>query len=175
MLEAFRISGLLRSKNQPKKKRGHGKPGPLYHSGLFSQERMTYLPDESKIIYRSKDNRQEKIFDALDWLAVMASPIPDQREQMVRYYGFYSNVSRGLRQKENMDGLAVLKEIRLRDSLTPVILLTGNLDIDRVVQVMDKGVATVLLKPCPIETLISSIENACESKTISREIAGKTG
>ncbi len=24
---------------------------------------------------------------------------------MVRYYGFYSNVSRGLRQKENVDGL----------------------------------------------------------------------
>ena len=71
----------------------------------FSQERMTYLPEESWIIYRSKDNRQEKIFDALDWLAAMCSHIPDQREQMVRYYGFYSNVSRGLRQKENEDAL----------------------------------------------------------------------
>jgi len=71
----------------------------------FSQERMTYLPEESRIIYRSKDNRQEKAFDALDWLAAMTSHIPDQREQMVRYYGFYSNVSRGLRQKENEDVL----------------------------------------------------------------------
>jgi len=71
----------------------------------FSQERMTYLPEESQIIYRSKDKRQEKIFDALDWLAAMCSHIPDQREQMVRYYGFYSNVSRGLRQKENEDAL----------------------------------------------------------------------
>jgi len=35
----------------------------------------------------------------------MCSHIPDQREQMVRYYGFYSNVSRGLRQKENQDTL----------------------------------------------------------------------
>jgi len=26
----------------------------------FSQERMTYLPEESRIIYRSKDHRQEK-------------------------------------------------------------------------------------------------------------------
>jgi DNA-binding NtrC family response regulator len=74
-----------------------------------------------------------------------------------------------------MDGLAVLQEIRARDSLTPVILLTGNLDIDRVVQVMDKGVATVLLKPCPIETLVSAIENASETKAISREMAKKTG
>jgi len=71
----------------------------------FSQERMTYLPEESRIIYRSKDNRQEKSFDALDWLAAMTSHIPDQREQMVRYYGFYSNASRGLRQKENQDAL----------------------------------------------------------------------
>ena len=71
----------------------------------FSQERMTYLPEESRIIYRSKDKRQEKAFDALDWLAAMTSHIPDQREQMVRYFSFYSNVSRGLRQKENQDGL----------------------------------------------------------------------
>ena len=35
----------------------------------------------------------------------MTSPIPDQGQQMVRYYGFYSNVSRGRRQKEKADGL----------------------------------------------------------------------
>ncbi len=69
-----------------------------------------------------------------------------------------------------MDGLAVLQEIRTKDSQTPVILLTGHLDIDRVVQVMDKGVALVLLKPCPIETLVSAIENASESKAISKEV-----
>ncbi len=51
----------------------------------FSQERMTYFPEESRIIYRSKDKRQEKTFDALDWLAAMCSHIPDQREQMVRH------------------------------------------------------------------------------------------
>ena len=62
------------------------------------------------------------------------------------------------------------KEIRAKDSLTPVILLTGHLDIDRVVQIMDKGVALVLLKPCPVETLVSAIENASESKAISKEI-----
>jgi hypothetical protein len=31
----------------------------------------------------------------------------DQREQMVRYYGFYNNVSRGIRQNENMDDLII--------------------------------------------------------------------
>ena len=28
----------------------------------FSQERMTYLPEESKVVYRSKDGKEERIF-----------------------------------------------------------------------------------------------------------------
>ena len=35
----------------------------------------------------------------------MTTHIPNQGEQMVRYYGFYSNASRGIRQKEKKDGL----------------------------------------------------------------------
>jgi hypothetical protein len=70
---------------QPRKKEAMENLARYIIRASFSQERMTYLPEESRIIYRSKDNRQEKIFDALDWLAAMASHIPDQREQMVRY------------------------------------------------------------------------------------------
>jgi DNA-binding NtrC family response regulator len=73
-----------------------------------------------------------------------------------------------------MDGFATLHEIRAKDPLTPVILLTGHLDIDRVVQIMNQGVAVVLLKPCPIDTLVSAIENACELKTISGEVSERT-
>jgi hypothetical protein len=58
-----------------------------------------------EIIYRSKDNKQEKIFDALDWLATIYPHISNHGEQMVRYYGFYSNVSRGSRQRENQEVL----------------------------------------------------------------------
>jgi len=79
----------------------------------FSQERLRYLPEESRIIYCSKDNRQEKVFDALDWLAAMCSHIPDQREQMIRYYGFYSNVFRGIRQKENQDVLIPVQSMEI--------------------------------------------------------------
>ena len=46
---------------------------------------MTYIPDESKVVYRSKDRRSEKIFDALEWLAAMCSHVPNKGEQMVRY------------------------------------------------------------------------------------------
>jgi len=67
----------------------------------FSQERMTYLPDESQVLYRSKDGKNEKTFDALEWLAAMPAcacrtqtgvPMfppkagkPNKGEQMVRY------------------------------------------------------------------------------------------
>jgi len=71
----------------------------------FSQERMTYSPQDSKVVYRSKDGKEEKIFDALDWLAAMCSHVPNKGEQMVRYYGHYSNVSRGKRKKQDLDDI----------------------------------------------------------------------
>jgi len=49
--------------------------------------------------------RNEKIFDALEWLAAMCSHVPNKGEQMVRYCGYYSNVCRGQRKKANEDGL----------------------------------------------------------------------
>jgi hypothetical protein len=45
------------------------------------------------------------VFDALEWLAAMCSHVPNKGEQMVRYYGYYSNVSRGRRKKADHDGL----------------------------------------------------------------------
>lgn len=69
----------------------------------FSKERMTYVKEESKVLYRSKDGKKENMFDALEWLAAMCSHVPNKGEQMVRYYGYYSNVSRGKRRKQDQD------------------------------------------------------------------------
>ena len=71
----------------------------------FSQERMTYIPEKSEVVYQSKDGKEEKIFDALEWIAAMCSHVPNKGEQMVRYYGFYSNVARGKRKKNDHDEL----------------------------------------------------------------------
>jgi hypothetical protein len=71
----------------------------------FSQERMTYVEEESKLLYQSKDCKNQKVFDALEWLAAMCCHIPNKAEQMVRYYGHYSNVSRRRRKKQNQDAL----------------------------------------------------------------------
>ena len=59
---------------------------------------MTYIPtndssDGAKVVYESKDGKTSKTFDALDWLAQLVTHIPNRGEQMVRYYGFYSNKS----------------------------------------------------------------------------------
>jgi hypothetical protein len=40
-----------------------------YLEEIFKQnERMTYLPDETRVLYRSKGNRQEKALNALGQL-----------------------------------------------------------------------------------------------------------
>jgi hypothetical protein len=62
---------------------------------------MTYIPEESRVLYRSKDGKKENVFDALEWLAAMCSHVPNKGEQMVRYYGYYNIVSRGNRKKQN--------------------------------------------------------------------------
>ncbi|MBW1767074.1 MAG: transposase [Deltaproteobacteria bacterium] len=49
----------------------------------FSQERMTYVPEESKVIYQSKNGKNEKVFDALEWIAAMCSHVPNKEEHMI--------------------------------------------------------------------------------------------
>ena len=71
----------------------------------FSQERMVYIPEQdshdgtAKVVYTSKDRKSRKVFYALDWLARLVTHIPGRYEQTVRYYGHYSNKSRGMRKK----------------------------------------------------------------------------
>ncbi len=57
----------------------------------------------AKVLYESKDGKTQRTFDALDRLALLTTHIPNKSEQMVRYYGYYSNKSRGLRKKAGKD------------------------------------------------------------------------
>ncbi|MHB8277970.1 MAG: transposase [Candidatus Humimicrobiaceae bacterium] len=56
------------------------------------------------VIYKSKDGTNTRQFDAVDFIASLAIHIPNMGEQTIRYYGFYSNVCRGRRKKDNIDG-----------------------------------------------------------------------
>ena len=81
----------------------------------FSQEKMTYRKDTSTVLYRSKMNPVSKknfaVFPVLDWIATLTTHIPNKGEQLVRYYGYYSNVSRGRRKKEKPEEKAEICEI----------------------------------------------------------------
>ncbi len=73
----------------------------------LSQQKMTYREDTKTVLYCSKMNpnlkRNFALFPVLDWIAEITAHIPDKREQLVRYYGVYSNASRGKRKKEKSE------------------------------------------------------------------------
>ena len=64
-----------------------------------------------------------------------------------------------------MDGVATLKAIRDKGITTPVIILSGHVDIERVTEVLKIGATELLLKPCDVETLVCTIENSHERMT----------
>jgi len=66
-----------------------------------------------------------------------------------------------------MDGAMTLKAIRNKGIATPVIILSCHMDIERVNEVLKIGATELLLKPCDMETLVSTIENAHERCWIS--------
>ena len=73
--------------------------------GLANLEHKAVVTPSTVItFYQSKDGKEEKIFDALEWLAAMCSHVPNKGEQTVRYYGHYSNVARGRWKKQDRDG-----------------------------------------------------------------------
>ncbi|HEA67581.1 MAG TPA: hypothetical protein ENI07_12270 [Desulfobacterales bacterium] len=57
----------------------------------------------TRVIYESKDESTSKTFDALDWLFQLVIHIRNKGEEMVCYYGYYSNKPRGLRKKYGTD------------------------------------------------------------------------
>jgi len=73
------------------------------------REKLFIVKDDPReetetVLYRSKMNpvtkRNFAVFPVLDWIAALTVHIPNKGEQLVRYYGYYSNVSRGKRKKE---------------------------------------------------------------------------
>jgi len=96
---------------EPDDKAGLGNLARYIIRACFSQERMVYVPAEksdggiAKVIYTSKDRKSRKVFTALDWLARLVTHIPCRYEHTVRYYGYFSNKSRGMRKKADADDI----------------------------------------------------------------------
>ncbi len=66
----------------------------------FSLQKITWNPDTKTVIYRSRRNwhtkRNFEVFKATDFLGAAIEHIPPKGQQTIRYYGLYSNKSRGL-------------------------------------------------------------------------------
>lgn len=76
----------------------------------MSQERLTYLENEGKVVYQTKEGTVKKEFPAIEWMAATCSHIPNPGEHMVRYYGFYSNAARGKRGKKEDGNLLIVRK-----------------------------------------------------------------
>ncbi len=72
-----------------------------------------------------------------------------------------------------MDGIATMEGIRHRDASTPIILLTGHIDLERVTRALQGGVGDILLKPCPVDSLAAAIENAKERHLAAQALKEK--
>lgn len=64
-------------------------------------EKMRYDSGSDMVVYRSKLHaalkRNYQLMPALKWLRLLMNHTPDKYEHLVRYYGYYSNRSRGAR------------------------------------------------------------------------------
>ena len=108
-MAAYGVQRILRAEDFAMAKMSMEKLARYIIRAFFSQERMTYHRESVQVKYRSKacprprsgNGEQTKVFDALEWIAAMCSHVPDKGEQMVRYYGYYSNASRGRRKKSS--------------------------------------------------------------------------
>jgi hypothetical protein len=45
---------------------------------------MDCSPEQATVVYRSKDGKEKKTYDALEWLAAMACHVPERRKQTIR-------------------------------------------------------------------------------------------
>jgi hypothetical protein len=71
----------------------------------FSLQKITWNEKTATVIYRSghnwKTKRNFEVFSATDFLAAAVEHIPDRYHHTIRYYGIYSNRSRGIEQRRN--------------------------------------------------------------------------
>ncbi len=91
----------------------------------FSEEKLTYNEETSSVIYQSgmthgKNKKNFEVYTADDFIAAITQHIPEKSFQMVRYYGWYSNKSRGMRLKQGIprpgdESVAKSENVEIKD------------------------------------------------------------
>jgi hypothetical protein len=103
---------------------------------VFSEGKITYSEKSEKVIYHAKLQKMEvrsikaetgsakqnlKIYTAEEFIAAITQQLPKKSFQMTRYYGFYSNKSRGLRLKNEEICLADKEGKTIKDRKVEII------------------------------------------------------
>ena len=74
--------------------------GAFYHvMSRGNERRPIFLDDEDRSTFLS--------FDPVEFLARLSVHVPNAREQTVRYMGFYSNKSRGMRKRAGLSEVEI--------------------------------------------------------------------
>jgi DNA-binding NtrC family response regulator len=68
-----------------------------------------------------------------------------------------------------MDGIATLREIKTREPLTEVIMLTGHASVESAIDGMKLGAYDYLMKPCETDDLVDKIRKAYSRKAEQEE------
>lgn len=67
---------------------------------------------------------------------------------------------------EGVDGISILEEVRRRSPLTISIILTGYASLESAIAAIRQGAYDYLVKPCPVEELIRTIQHGLEHRQI---------
>jgi two-component system, OmpR family, response regulator len=68
-----------------------------------------------------------------------------------------------------IDGIQTLREIKKKDPLMEVIMLTGHARLEVAIEGMELGAFDYLMKPADIDELFYKLQDAFKKKTIQRE------
>jgi DNA-binding NtrC family response regulator len=68
-----------------------------------------------------------------------------------------------------MSGIEILKEIKKRNTLIEVIMLSGHANMEVAIESMELGAFDYLLKPIEIDALLYKIQDACQKKFIQEK------
>jgi len=71
-----------------------------------------------------------------------------------------------------LNGLSLLKEIRLLDNLTPAIIISANVELDTIQEAYIKGCDDYLKKPFYMYELETKIERLCKPKSPTIKLLG---
>jgi DNA-binding NtrC family response regulator len=72
----------------------------------------------------------------------------------------------------DMDGIQVLREIKMRFPKVQVLMLTGHADMEVAISGMAMGAFDYLMKPVELDVLVGKIREACSRSRVAGERRG---